>query len=406
MKKLLLYLVLFMLPFLGSSQVYILDEIVPAGSFPTTEGYFVKGGFYAFADAASRDALLVPMRRVEGQFVYVTNEAKFYQLQGGIDNANWVQVKMGDDVLLDLSTYVFDTIRLSNNNTNIWQLRVSGDTLYYNDEIFVNSAAGGSYLTLDVDRPINYIANGANLKNLIGYSPMRLDSLLDYVLYADSPPTVALSVSPSVYENGAAPTLGVSWSVTKSDIANTIDVLTMNGTSLSPTGNNQSGTYNDTPTANKTYTIYAEENTGLYAQASTSVSFRDRLYVTLSSNPASPGDTPFGTAPGDASSPYFQMTDSDIANNSQYDPLTTAYNANTKISLSNVGSDGRVVVIAPIAFGEPQISMYSNSQWANMTKQKEWNFTNREGYSTTYCMYVGNQQITTTTAPEIKVKKK
>lgn len=403
MKKILLIISLSLIFLVGKAQVQILDEIVPIGPFHTTEAFYIKGGFAVFQTVTERNTLLIEARRREGQLVYVVDDAKFYQLQGGIADGNWVPVAMGDDIMLNIGDYVFDTIHLANNNTEIWELRISGDTIYFNGETFIQGGGSLSQLSLNVDREINFIANGTNLKDVVGYSPMRLDSLLNYVLYAASPPSVSISsIGATVFEIGSTQSVSMNWSVTNSDPLYPVTVLTINGVNKNPTGGSQVGTHTGSISANTTYTIYAEESSGLSATASTSYYFRDQLYVTMIVNSNPPTNWPWTGAPGNSSSPYYQITDNQIYP-FQYSEFKTGYNQADKITLSNSGGNGRVVIVAPTSFGTPQMSDWNNTMWTNLTKQKEWNFTNASGGVTSYSMYVGNQTLTPTTV-EIKIK--
>jgi len=405
MKNLLLIFSFLLISLISKSQVQILDEIVPIGPFHTTEAFYIKGGFAVFQTATERNTLLIEPRRRVGQLVYVVDDAKFYQLQGGTGDGNWIPVAMGDDVMLNIGDYIFDTIHLADHNTAIWELRISGDTIYFNGEAFVPGGSSLTQLSLNVDREINFIANGTNLKDVVGYSPMRLDSLLNYVLYAASPPGASISpVGATVFEIGGTNTVNMNWTATNSDPLYPITTITINGANKNPTGATQSGTHTGSISANTTYTLYVEESSGLSAQASTSYYFRSKLYVAMVANPTSPATYPWTGAPGNASSPYYQITDAQIRAY-DYDEFKTGFNQADKITLSNPGMDGRIVVIAPTSFGEPQASDYNNTMFTNLTKQKEWNFTNAAGGVVSYSMWVGNQILSASTV-EIKLKQR
>ena len=404
MKNLFLILSFLLVSFI-QAQVQILDEIVPIGPFHTTEAFYIKGGFAVFQTATERNTLLIEARRRVGQLVYVVDDAKFYQLQGGVADGNWVVVSMGDDVMLNIGDYVFDTIHLADHNTEIWELRISGDTIYFNGETFIQGGGSLSQMTLNVDREINFIANGTNLKDVVGYSPMRLDSLLNYVLYAASPPGASITaVGTTVFEIGSTNTVTMNWTATNSDPLYPITTITINGINKNPTGASKSGTHSGSISSNTTYTLFVEESSGLSAQANASYYFRSKLYVGMVANATSPSVYPWTGAPGNTSSPYYQITDSQIRAY-QYNEFKTGYNQADKITLSNVGMDARVVVVAPTSFGEPQVSEYNNTMWANLTKQKEWNFVNASGGVVSYSMWVGNQ-ILSSNPVEIKLKLK
>lgn len=76
--------------------------IETTGPFEATDAsYFVvessqiKGSLHAVADATERD-LIPDARREEGMLVYLRDEATYYKLEGGILNANWVVLSLGE----------------------------------------------------------------------------------------------------------------------------------------------------------------------------------------------------------------------------------------------------------------------------------------------------------------------
>jgi len=389
MKKLLLILFV-MMSVVSFGQIPLMGDIVPANvkdTYPMVQSIYVQGGFTAVETLEIRDDYdgvldttgITRDRRKEGMFVYVIQTAKFYQLQGGIENANWVEVLMGDDVLLDLDDHVFDTIRLSNNDTKIWQLRVSptGDTLFYNDIIFTGGGGGGSTYYIDVDRPLNYLPIGTNIKAMVGYSPMRIDSLIDMVFYAAMPPEASITGSGDhTLEYGSSNNIILDWTATKT--SNPITSIVVDGEVIAPTGETQSGTKNVTVPTNtdKEYVITVKESTNLTATASTEYVFRNRYYVGIEATDAVPPD-----------SYYESITDSDIRLY-PYDDLATAY-GDAMFSLPNP-TGGFIVVVAPTSFGQPKSwpEGGSPSMAIPFTLQKTWDMENAHGYRTEYKMWV------------------
>jgi len=396
MKKLFLILLMF-ISLVGYSQIPVMGNIEPYGTgdtYPVVLAEHVQGGFMSLATIAMRDDYdgtedptgLTMDRRTEGMLVYVRSTGLFYQLQGGIANLNWVQVPMGSDILLGLDDHVFDTIRLFNNDTKIWQLRLSvtGDTLFYNDEVFVSGAGSGASLpSLNIDRPINFIANATNIANVVGYSPMRIDSLIEKVFYASLPPQAAISGAGSIYEYGSSNNISLSWTATKT--SNPIAAITVAGTDVIPTGNTQSGTSSQVVTSiNKVFSILVVDDEGLSATATKTYYFRDRLYVGLSATNNPPPHADFQG-----------ITDATI-NAYPYKELVTAYSPTTMITLTNP-SGAYVVVCAPSYFGQPKSwpDGGSSSQAITCTLQKTWNHVNLSGYTTEYKMWViPNKQTT------------
>lgn len=65
-----------------------------ADDFPTAYASEILGGLHSVADTTARDAISEE-RRVEGMMCYVISETKNYQLQGGIENTDWVEFSAG-----------------------------------------------------------------------------------------------------------------------------------------------------------------------------------------------------------------------------------------------------------------------------------------------------------------------
>ena len=62
--------------------------------YPVTDTQFSLGGPWQVADATARDAITAERRR-EGAIATTNNDHKLWQLQGGITNANWVDITSG-----------------------------------------------------------------------------------------------------------------------------------------------------------------------------------------------------------------------------------------------------------------------------------------------------------------------
>jgi hypothetical protein len=65
-----------------------------ADTYPTAFADELKGGYHVVADNTARDAT-PPERREIGMLVFVISSQIFYQLSGGITNANWAVAPMG-----------------------------------------------------------------------------------------------------------------------------------------------------------------------------------------------------------------------------------------------------------------------------------------------------------------------
>lgn len=78
------------------APVTVIDTIAPKNNanFSVAEDTYLKGGWRVAADLTARDAI-PPLRRKEGMRCYILSDGKQYYLDGGIDNANWVEVTDG-----------------------------------------------------------------------------------------------------------------------------------------------------------------------------------------------------------------------------------------------------------------------------------------------------------------------
>lgn len=396
MKKILIFIFVILSMTIFSQEVPIPGNLVPsdpADAYHLLDDIYVKGGLTIVETLAIRDdadGLLNPsgittQRREEGMLCYVTEEGKWYQLQGGVLNANWVEIKLASSLTLELATYVFDTIRLTDNDTKIWRFRLSNDTLYYNDQIFVSTSSGSDLPTIDADRPLNLLSNGTNVATLLGRTNVRLDSLVTAVFYAAQNPGASVTGTGDTYvEYGHSVNVTVTWTATKT--TNPITAITFDGDPVVPTGNTQTASpVLALPTnTNKTYTLLVEESTGLTATDSKSYYYRNRLYVDID---------PLAPVPDDAY--YDGITNADIYNDYQYDDLRTSYFGSAqKYSISN--PDGaRIIVVVPSSFGVPYMWIEGgNPDYAGaLTLVREWSFVNKYGYSTTYRMYVSSNQF-------------
>jgi hypothetical protein len=72
-----------------------------AGEFPIAEDVDVKGGYQVRADTADRDSIY-DLNRKEGMLVLVLDVGKYYTLQGGITNLDWVEVTFGGGTVIAL----------------------------------------------------------------------------------------------------------------------------------------------------------------------------------------------------------------------------------------------------------------------------------------------------------------
>lgn len=81
----------------ASAQVKVIGSVEPndlSDKYPTHNELYGKGGFRSVNDLTERDGI-TPARRSIGMLVYCLADDKFYQLKGGILNANWIETSFG-----------------------------------------------------------------------------------------------------------------------------------------------------------------------------------------------------------------------------------------------------------------------------------------------------------------------
>jgi len=83
-------------------------------SYPTHEDILGKGGYSSVADITARNNIST-LRRKVGMMVFVQEDSKTYQLQGGIDNDKWVEFINGSNQTETVSnTLKITTIPVTN----------------------------------------------------------------------------------------------------------------------------------------------------------------------------------------------------------------------------------------------------------------------------------------------------
>jgi hypothetical protein len=82
---------------IAKAQVKVIGSVEPnaaSDKYPTHSDIYGKGGFRAVADITERNAI-TPARRSEGMLVFCVGDGKFYQLKGGLLDANWIEITIG-----------------------------------------------------------------------------------------------------------------------------------------------------------------------------------------------------------------------------------------------------------------------------------------------------------------------
>lgn len=109
----------------------------------------IKGGLHSYSATTERDALIIE-RRQEGMLVYVADEQKFYKLNSGLTNSDWVEFSVGTNgnfLSISGGTVTGNTLFSSN---------LSASTIYLGSENIydlINTAITGD----------TYVSGGTNV---------------------------------------------------------------------------------------------------------------------------------------------------------------------------------------------------------------------------------------------------
>lgn len=232
-------------------------------------------------------------------------------------------------------------------------------------------ATGGgtsaSDLAFNGNRAISRAVLGLQGVNL-GTSGIK--DTLEALLFPAVAPTCSLSVVTPSREFGQSGAYTLNWSVTRQ--TNPISIITVDGASFTPTGNNQSGTKNGTgSTAVGTYTKSMTVSDGsLSTNASATITYQYRVFWgTIAKN---------GTTQ--------PITDADILG------LTGSALSGTRArTLNNFGGGGRRLVFAwPSTFGEPSFTVNGLPNTAFTKVRSLSSFTNAYGAIVQMDVWVSN----------------
>jgi len=125
--------------------------------YPTHEDTLGKGGYSSVVDLTTRDNIS-SLRRKVGMMVYVESDGLTYQLQGGVDNSNWVEFTSGTSGTTE-EELVITTIPVSNIiNTIFAGIDITdGEILYVrgNEGIIDTTVYSGTLSTVLINNKYN-----------------------------------------------------------------------------------------------------------------------------------------------------------------------------------------------------------------------------------------------------------
>lgn len=221
-----------------------------------------------------------------------------------------------------------------------------------------NGTGGASQADVEFNgnRPISRAVTGLQGVNL-GTSGIK--DTLEALLFPAVAPTCSISVNNPSREFGQSGTYTLTWNAVKQ--TNPISVITVDGTSITPTGASQSGTKNGiSSTAVGTYTKYITVSDGsLSSTASATITYQYRAY--------------WGTSAKNGTTQ--PITDADI--------LALAGSALTGTrarTLNNFGGGNTRLVFAwPTSFGDPTFVINGLTNTAFTKVRSASSFVNAQG---------------------------
>jgi hypothetical protein len=263
---------------------------------------------------------------------------------------------------------------LPDNNQNLIQPQNIRDpvwTLYQmiNDvsaSYSVTVASSSSIYNRSIGTPIS--VGGVSIGTTFSGS---VQDALDKILYPYVGPGCSLSGGNS-REFGSSNAVTLSWSVTKH--SNPIISIIVNGTPISPTGNNQSGSVGAVATQNVNTTFNMSTSDGTTTpSASTSVSWFNKRY--------------WGTTPT-----FAPLTNSQILALNGAGVGSGNELASSRVQTRNgINGGGSYLVFAwPTSFGTPAFVVNGLPNTAFTLISSAFSFTNANGYVNTYDVWISN----------------
>jgi hypothetical protein len=208
------------------------------------------------------------------------------------------------------------------------------------------------------------------------FSNKTMIEMWDALLYPYIPPSASLTGG-NTREYGSGTSLTLTWNVYKGK--NSITGITVDGnSSISPTGNNQSGTQaaSSTPNTNTTFTMTVTDGTTT-ASATTTVSWLKAVYWGKTSTYGLPSMSIVGSQPAWA----------DGAGVGSGKTLSGTRAGN----YSGINGAGQYLVFSwPTSYGDPSFTINGLPNTAFTKIGSGVSHTNMNGYTTTYDVWISN----------------
>lgn len=264
------------------------------------------------------------------------------------------------------------------NNDNLISARDVRDavlTLYWKTEdLGASFSATGSQFLYTNPSPSTVTVGGIVAGTT--FSNRTLQQMFDDMFYPYTSPSCAISASNPGREFGSSNATTLTWSVTKAKLS--ITSIIVDGLTVVPTGNSQTGSKSGTvvQNVNTTFTMSVADGTSTIL-GSTTVSWFNAVYWGKTPTFAAPSMTIVGTQPSWA----------DGAGVGSGKALASSRSGN----YSGINGAGQYLVFAwPTSFGTPTFTINGLPNTAFTKLGSPVSFTNMFGYTTNYDIWLSN----------------
>ena len=227
-----------------------------------------------------------------------------------------------------------------------------------------------------------------------------IQDALDKILYPYVSQSNSISASNSPRQFGSSTAVTLSWTVTKN--SNSITSITVDGVSVIPTGNTQTGTKSTTATHSLTpssvsesqsYTMTTSDGTSTKTTTATVTWMNKRYWGFIDLSTCTPANPDLTLTPGDAAAVGAFITDTKVkaltgAGVGTGNELATSLSK----TLSNMNGAGKYLCFAwPTIFGNPTFVVGGFANTAFSKVRSNTSFTNDFGFSgVRYDVWISN----------------
>ena len=227
-----------------------------------------------------------------------------------------------------------------------------------------------------------------------------IQDALDKILYPYVAQSNSLSTSGSSRQFGSSTAVTLTWGVTKN--SNSIVSITVDGTSVSPTGNSQTGTKSTTATHSLTpstvsesqsYSISTSDGTSTKTTTATVTWSNKRYWGFIDLSTCTPANPDLTLSPGDSAAVGSFITDTKVKGLTG-GGVGTGNELATSLSrtFTNIDASGKYLCFAwPTLFGTPTFVVGGFANTAFSKVRSNTSFTNDYGFSgVNYDVWISN----------------